>query len=43
VKYHNPTTYHSHVVVKVKAFNKYVKHQGQGHKVKSVGIYEKVL
>jgi hypothetical protein len=30
-------------MAKVKVFNKRIKHQGQGHKVKHFGIQEKIL
>jgi hypothetical protein len=36
-------TYYSNVIAKVEVLNMQVKHQGQGHKVKSVGNYGKVL
>jgi hypothetical protein len=35
--------YYSKDTVKVEVFNMQVKHQGQGHKVKSVGTHRKVL
>jgi hypothetical protein len=38
VKYQDPSTYHLKVIAKVNVFNKRVKHQGQGHKVKNVTV-----
>jgi hypothetical protein len=44
VKYQHPNAYHMKVIAKVKVFNKRVKHQGQGHKVKKkIGTHEKIL
>jgi hypothetical protein len=37
LKSQNPSTYQSQDRVKVKVFNKLVKHQGEGHKVKCFG------
>jgi hypothetical protein len=37
VKYYNPNNYSHKDTVKVKVFNKQVKHKGQGHKIKSFG------
>jgi hypothetical protein len=41
VKYQNPSKYYSKDKAEVKVFNKWVKHKGQGHKVKSAGTHEK--
>ena len=43
MKYKSPITYHSKDMAKVKVFKKWVKLQGQGHKVKNVGTNRKVL
>jgi hypothetical protein len=43
MKYESPITYHSKDMANVKAFEKWVKLQGQGHKVKNFGINTKVL
>jgi hypothetical protein len=37
MKYESPITYHSKDMTKVKVFKKWVKLQGQGHKVKNHG------
>ena len=43
VKYESPTTYGSRDIAKVKVFEKQVKFQGQGHKVKSQGLITRNL
>jgi hypothetical protein len=41
MKYESPITYHSKDMAKVKVFKKWVKLQGQGHKVKHYGTNRK--
>jgi hypothetical protein len=41
MKYKGPITYHSKDMTKVKVFKKWVKLQGQGHKVKKCGSNRK--
>jgi hypothetical protein len=41
--YEIPITYHSKDMARVKVFEKWVKLQGQGHKVKNFGTNRKVL
>jgi hypothetical protein len=43
MKYKSPIIYHSKDMAKVKVFKKWVKLQGQGHKVKRFGTNRKVL
>jgi hypothetical protein len=43
MKYKSPITYHSKDMAIVKVFEKWVKLQGQGHKVKTFGTIRKVL
>jgi hypothetical protein len=43
MKYKSPIPYHSKDMAKVKVFKKWVKLQGQGHKVKNFGTNRKVL
>jgi hypothetical protein len=43
MKYENPITYYSKDMANVKVFEKWVKLQGQGHKVKIFGTDSKVL
>jgi hypothetical protein len=43
MKYESPITYHSKDMANVKVFEKWVKLQGQGHKVKNFGTNRKVL
>jgi hypothetical protein len=43
MKYESPITYHSKDMANVKVFGKWVKLQGQGHKVKTFGTNIKVL
>jgi hypothetical protein len=43
IKYESPITDHSEDMANVKVFEKWVKLQGQGHKVKNVGTHGKVL
>jgi hypothetical protein len=43
MKYENPITYDSKDMANVKVFEKWVKIQGQGHKVKTFGTNRKVL
>jgi hypothetical protein len=43
MKYESPITYHSKYMAKVKVFEKCVKLQNQGHKVKTFGTNRKVL
>ena len=43
LKYESPITYHSKDIANVKVFEKWVKLQGQGHKVKNYGTNRKVL
>jgi hypothetical protein len=43
MKYESPIPCHSKHMANVKVFEKLVKLQGQGHKVKNVGINRKVL
>jgi hypothetical protein len=43
MKYESPITYHSKYMAKVKVFEKWVKLQGQGHKVKKFGTNRKIL
>jgi hypothetical protein len=43
MKYKSPITYHSKNIAKVKVFKKWVKLQGQGHKVKHYGTIRKSL
>jgi hypothetical protein len=43
MKYKSPITYHSKDMAKVRVFKKWVKLQGQGHKVKNFGTDRKVL
>jgi hypothetical protein len=43
MKYESPIICHSKDMVNVKVFEKWVKHQGQGHKVKTFGTNRKVL
>jgi hypothetical protein len=43
MKYESPITYHSKDMAKVEVFEKWVKLQGQGHKVKNFGTNRKVL
>jgi hypothetical protein len=43
MKYESPITYHSKDMANVKVFEKWVKLQGQGHKVKKFGTNRKVL
>jgi hypothetical protein len=41
MKYESPITYHSKYMANVKVFEKWVKLQGQGHKVKNFGTIER--
>jgi hypothetical protein len=43
MKYESPTTYHLKDMANVKVTEKWVKLQGQGHKVKNFGTNRKVL
>jgi hypothetical protein len=43
MKYESPITYHSKDTANVTVFEKWVKLQGQGHKVKNFGTNRKVL
>jgi hypothetical protein len=43
MKYKSPITYHSKDMAKVKVFKKWVKLQGQDHKVKNYGTIRKFL
>jgi hypothetical protein len=43
MKYESPITYHLKDKANVKVFEKWVKLQGQGHKVKNIGTNRKVL
>jgi hypothetical protein len=43
MKYESPITRHSKDIANVKIFEKWVKLQGQGHKVKNFGTNRKVL
>jgi hypothetical protein len=43
MKYESPITYLSKDIANVKVFEKWVKLQGQGHKVKEFDTYRKVL
>jgi hypothetical protein len=43
MKYESPITYHSKDMANVKVFEKWVKFQRLGHKVKNFGINRKVL
>ena len=43
MKYHSSSTHCSKVIRKVKVFKKWVKLQGQGHKVKNNSTHGKVL
>jgi hypothetical protein len=43
MKYKSPIIYHSKHIAKVKVFKKWVKLQGQGHKVKNHGTIRKFL
>jgi hypothetical protein len=43
MKYRSPITYHSKDMAKVKVFKKWIKLQGQGHKVKNYGTIRKFL
>jgi hypothetical protein len=43
MKYESPITRHSKNIANVKVFEKWVKLQGQGHKVKNFGTNRKVL
>jgi hypothetical protein len=43
VKYESPITCHSKDMANVKVFEKWVKLQGQGHKVRNFGINGKVM
>jgi hypothetical protein len=43
MKYESPITSHSKDMANVKVFEKWVKLQGQGHKVKTFGTNGKVL
>jgi hypothetical protein len=43
MKYKSSITYHSKDMAKVTVFKKWVKLQGQGHKVKNFGTNRKVL
>jgi uncharacterized protein YgiM (DUF1202 family) len=43
MKYESPITYYLKDMVNVKVFKKWVKHQSQGHKVKTFGTNKKVL
>jgi hypothetical protein len=43
MKYESPITYHSKDIANVKVFEKWVKLQGQAHKVKNFGTNRKVL
>ena len=43
VKYQSSSTHYSKVISKVKVFRKWVKLQGQGHRVKNNGTHGKVL
>jgi hypothetical protein len=43
MKYKSPITYHSKDMAKVKVFKKWVKLQGQSHRVKNFGTNRKVL
>jgi hypothetical protein len=41
--YESPITYHSKYMANFKVFEKWVKLQGQGHKIKNFDINRKVL
>jgi hypothetical protein len=43
MKYESPITCHSKDMPNVKVFEKWVKLQGQGHKIKTFGTNKKVL
>jgi hypothetical protein len=43
MKYESPITYHSKDMANVKVFEKWLKLQGQGHKVKIFSTKRKVL
>ena len=43
VKYQSSSTPYSNIISNVKVFKKYVKLQGQGHKVKTFGTHGEVL
>jgi hypothetical protein len=43
MKYESPITCHSEDMANVNVFEKWVKLQGQGHKVKNFGIMRKIL
>jgi hypothetical protein len=43
MKYESPITYHSKDMANVKVFEKWVKLQGQSHKVKTYGTIRKFL
>jgi hypothetical protein len=43
MKYESPITCHSKDMANVKVFEKWIKLQGQGHKVKNFGTNKKVL
>jgi lipocalin len=43
VIFERPSTYYLNDKAKVKVFNKCVKHQSQGHKIKSAGTHRKAL
>jgi hypothetical protein len=43
MKHESPITCHTNVMANVKVFEKWVKLQGQGHKVKTFGTNKKVL
>jgi hypothetical protein len=42
MKYESPITFHLKDMANVKGFEKWVKLQGQGHKVKNLGTNRKV-
>ena len=43
MKYQSSSTNCTKLISKVKSYQKWVKRQGQGHRVKNNGIHEKVL
>jgi hypothetical protein len=43
MKYKSPITYHSKDMAEIKDFKKWIKLQGQGHKVKNYSTIRKVL
>jgi hypothetical protein len=43
MKYESPITYHSKDMANAKVFEKWVKLQGHGHKVKNYGTKRKLL